>query len=88
MKRGLYRVHGIAGQPDDVRIDDDGIEMPVEERLYRARGYLPPVDQLPWQEVYFGAQQSSESSVRTKENSERAARDRARQEFSARFRKS
>ena len=41
MRRGLYRIHGMDGRPDDVRVEDDGIDMPLEEGLYRARGYLP-----------------------------------------------
>jgi hypothetical protein len=53
MKHGLYRIHGIGGQPDDVRIDLGGITAPLEESLYRARHHLPPVDELPWQEAYF-----------------------------------
>jgi hypothetical protein len=53
MKRGLYRIHGVDGQPDDVRVDDDGIEVPVEERLYRNRGHMPVVADLPWQEDYL-----------------------------------
>ena len=35
MRRGLYRVHGADGRPDDVRIDDDGIDIPMEE------GFVP-----------------------------------------------
>jgi len=50
---GLYRIHGIDGRPDDVRVDLDGITAPLEESLYRARGCQPPVDVLPWQELYF-----------------------------------
>jgi hypothetical protein len=50
---GLYRVHGIEGHPDDVRIDLGGITAPLEESLYRARGYRPPVEDLPWQHNYI-----------------------------------
>ena len=53
MKRGLYRIHGIGGLADDVRVDDDGIEVPMEEELYRNRGYKPLVAYLPWQDEYF-----------------------------------
>jgi hypothetical protein len=59
MKRGLYRIHGLGGQPDDVRVDDDGISVPLEESIYRARGYKPLVDDLPWEDVYRGDQVSS-----------------------------
>jgi hypothetical protein len=31
MKRGLHRVRGVNGRPDDFRVDDDSIEVPVEE---------------------------------------------------------
>ncbi|HVC53929.1 MAG TPA: hypothetical protein VND87_18055 [Stellaceae bacterium] len=50
--KGLYRVHGKDGRPDDVRIDLGGITAPLEESLYRARGYRPPVDELPWFDKY------------------------------------
>jgi len=53
MTRGIYRVHGLNGRPDDVRIDDDGIEAPLEESVYRARGYLPLIEQLLWREDYI-----------------------------------
>lgn len=79
MRRGLYRIHGASDRPDDVRVDDDGIELPMEEWLYRARGHLPAVDDLPWQEDY--------SSAPT-EATDKAARERARQEFVERVRKS
>ena len=52
MRRGLYRILGVGGLPNDVRVDDDGITLPVEESLYRARGYRPLVDDLPWEDVY------------------------------------
>ncbi len=52
MRRGIYRVHGKDGQPDDVRVEDDGIQMPLAETLYISRGYLPRVTDLPWQENY------------------------------------
>lgn len=46
--RGIYRVRGIGGLPNDVRVDDDGITVPLEESLYRARGYRPAVEELLW----------------------------------------
>jgi hypothetical protein len=54
---GLYRVRGIEGRPDDVRIDLGGITAPLEESLYRARGYRPSVESLPWQETYVTPQE-------------------------------
>ena len=50
MRRGMYRTHGVDGLPDGVRVDDEGIDIPMEEVSYRARGYLPLVDDLPWQD--------------------------------------
>ncbi len=87
MKRGLYRIHGVAGLPDDVRIEDDGIEAPLEERLYIAQGYLPPVEQLPWREEYLVRQQSAHVSTATTESAARASREQSRQDFLGRFRK-
>jgi hypothetical protein len=83
MKRGLYRIRGTDGRPDDVRVDDDGIETPVEEPLYRSRGYLPAVDDLPWQEEYLSDKRSADRASDTAE----AAREQARQEYRGRFRK-
>ena len=50
MRRGMYRTHGVDGLSDGVRVDDEGIDIPMEEVSYRARGYLPLVDDLPWQD--------------------------------------
>ena len=87
MRRGLYRIRGVGGRPDDVRVEDDGIEMPVEEALYRGHGYQPAVDDLPWQEEYFARRQPSHSSAGDRDFAEKAAREQARQEFRTRFRK-
>jgi hypothetical protein len=54
---GLYRIHGVGGRPDDVRVDLGGISAPLEESLYRARGYLPPVELLPWEDSYTAPQE-------------------------------
>jgi hypothetical protein len=86
MRRGLYRVHGIDGRPDDVRVDDDGIAIPLEEHLYRARGYLPLVDHLPWQDEYFSKKAASDGPAA--EAAARKAREQARREFLTRFDKS
>lgn len=85
MKRGLYRIRG-AGCPNDVRVEDDGIEMPMEETLYRAHGYLPRIDDLPWQEDYVRSAASARDLSDAIARDEKAARERARQEFLARFR--
>jgi hypothetical protein len=87
MKRGLYRIQGVGDLPNDVRIDDDGIEVPLEERLYRARGYLPLFENLPWQDQYLKRQSSADSRNPSSESAEKASRERARQEFLDRFRK-
>ena len=52
MKHGLYRIHGVDGLRNDVRVDDDGIHLPMNEALYRAYGYKPLVCDLPWQDAY------------------------------------
>ena len=84
MKRGLYRIHGIDGRPDDVRVEDDGIEVPIAEHLYRAHGYLPRADDLPWQEDYF-AKKPSAADGSSVSDIAKAAREQARQEFLTRF---
>jgi len=53
MKQGIYRVRGVGGLPNDVRVDDDGISLPLEESLYCARGYWPHIDELPWEDAYL-----------------------------------
>jgi hypothetical protein len=88
MRRGLYRIHGIGGLPDDVRVDDDGIEVPVEEQLYRTRGYRPPVDDLPWEEEYLTSNRSARAAAPVNESDARASRERSRQDFLRRFQKS
>ncbi|HLY45727.1 MAG TPA: hypothetical protein VKQ73_09125 [Stellaceae bacterium] len=83
MRRGLYRVHGVGGRPDDVRVEDDGIELPLEESLYRTRGYQPEVDDLPWQEEYVTGKAAAPSDKSAAER----AREEARREFRARYHK-
>jgi len=86
MRRGLYRTHGVDNRPDGVRVDDDGIELPMEEGLYRARGHLPPIDDLPWQEDYFNKKAPAANEAASTDAA-KAAREQARQEFRARFAK-
>jgi hypothetical protein len=52
VRQGIYRIRGIGGRPNDVRVDDEGITVPVEESLYCARGYWPHIDELPWEDAY------------------------------------
>ena len=87
MKRGLYRIRGGDGRPDDVRVDDDGIEMPIPEPHYRARGYAPPIEDLPWQQDYLAGQSAAEADGSAAAAAEKAAGIQARQEFLARVRK-
>ena len=87
MRRGLYRIHGVGDLANDVRVDDDGIEVPMEERLYRAHGYLPAFEHLPWQDQYQKLQPSADSRSSSSEGAEKASRQQAREEFLDRFRK-
>jgi hypothetical protein len=87
MKRGLYRIQGAGDLPNDVRIDNDGIEVPLDEGLYRTRGYLPPVENLPWQDQYLKLQPSMDSRSSSSDGAEKASREHARQEFRDRFRR-
>jgi hypothetical protein len=59
-RSGLYRVAYPAGLESDVRTRDidGGEELTIAERLYRARGYVPAFEDLPWLDEYlakFGA---------------------------------
>ena len=47
---GRYRIKRPEGMEDDVRTEDSGISGLVSESRYRARGYLPKFDDLPWKE--------------------------------------
>ncbi|HEX3952423.1 MAG TPA: hypothetical protein VHW90_02540 [Stellaceae bacterium] len=53
MIRGLYRIPAKDGKPEDVRVDNDGIEHSMEERLYRRRNCEPHVSELPWESEYL-----------------------------------
>ena len=86
MRRGLYRIHGVGGLPDDVRIEDDGIETPVEESLYRSRGYQPAVEELLWKEDYDRVNARPRDG-QAKALSDKFAREQAREEFRAGLRK-
>jgi ppGpp synthetase/RelA/SpoT-type nucleotidyltranferase len=48
--RGLYREqNGWAENEHSARVKyDEHQEVDVSERLYRAKGYQPPFDELPW----------------------------------------
>jgi hypothetical protein len=82
MRRGLYRIHGVNGGPNDIRVDDDGIEGPVEEGLYRKRGYTPAVEELLWKDDY-DRKRLPESDGSAKESADKFARETARRDFLA-----
>jgi hypothetical protein len=49
--RGIYRERKGWGNQDSARVKyDEHQELDVPEDRYRARGYQPPFDQLPWKE--------------------------------------
>src|SRR4051812_8823161 len=78
MRRGLYRIRGLNGAPDDIRVDDDGIEVPVAEQLYQNRGYRPPIADLPWEADYApinadNDKQAAEAQARQERERERHA---------------
>ena len=56
---GIYRVRRIGGLGSDARVTDTTTVMDVPESVYRARGYQPDFDTLPWQDEYH-AKKSSE----------------------------
>ena len=52
MTRGVYREQNGWGQQHSARIRyDDGEEIDLPEERYRAQGYDPPFDKLPWKAV-------------------------------------
>jgi hypothetical protein len=46
--RGIYRVRRIGGLGSDARVTDGA----TAESVYRARGYQPDFDKLPWKDKY------------------------------------
>jgi cytosine/adenosine deaminase-related metal-dependent hydrolase len=60
--------------------------VPLEETLYRGRGYLPPVDALPWRDEYFAPRPPAVDTEKAREAAEKAAREQARKDFLRRFR--
>jgi hypothetical protein len=62
LRRGLYRIRYPGGLGNDVRtreIDGTG-ELTIAEPLYRARGYAPAFEDLPWHNEYFAARRHAE----------------------------
>ena len=64
--RGIYRVRRIGGLGSDARVTDTTTVMDVPKSVYRARGYQPDFDKLPWQDEY-DAKKSSASNKATGE---------------------
>lgn len=54
LRRGIYRIKRPSGMEDDAQVQDigGGSEILLPESDYRARGYAPPFDELPWQGEY------------------------------------
>jgi hypothetical protein len=50
--RGLYRTRRIGGLGNDAFVTDGARGMDVPESYYRARGYQPDFDCLPWKDEY------------------------------------
>ena len=49
--RGIYRERNGWGTQHSVRVKyDEHQELDISEDRYRARGYQPPFDQLPWKD--------------------------------------
>lgn len=50
MKRpvGIHRTKQPDGMEDDALVENGGISLDIPESVYRARGYLPDFDDLPW----------------------------------------
>lgn len=57
LRRGIYRSANPSPLEHDVQVQDvnGGSDMPLPESIYRARGYEPPFDELPWRDEYFAA---------------------------------
>ena len=55
LRRGIYRVKNPEPMEADAQVQDvnGGSETSLPESLYRARGYEPPFDKLPWRDDFF-----------------------------------
>jgi hypothetical protein len=60
-REGLYRIHYPGGLDSDVRTREIGgtEELTIAEPFYRARGYSPPFEDLPWERDYVAAKKLS-----------------------------
>jgi hypothetical protein len=48
---GKYRTRGRDESGHTAFVKDKSISFDIGERLYRWRGYVPPWDELPWNEI-------------------------------------
>ena len=53
LRRGVHRIKNPDGMEDDVEVQDinGGTSMPLPESLYQERGYMPPLESLPWRDM-------------------------------------
>lgn len=49
--RGLHRIKGAAGVPNDVRVSFRHRHFDITEAEYRQREYEPAFEQLPWRSL-------------------------------------
>ena len=51
--RGLYRIRGIQGAPNEVVIERGQSRLEIIESQYRLNEYWPEFHMLPWEEEYM-----------------------------------
>jgi hypothetical protein len=62
MTRGIYReLNGWVTQHSARIRYDDGDEVDLPEERYRAQGYDPPFEKLPWKAQAFGNSRASKA---------------------------
>jgi hypothetical protein len=56
MARGIYRVRDPQGRHNAVCVRyEGGADLEIDEKHYRAQGYVPALEALPWKEDYRDA---------------------------------
>ena len=55
MAKGIYRERNGEGVSDSARVDYGAHRIDVPEARYRANGFEPPFDDLPWKADYEAA---------------------------------
>jgi hypothetical protein len=48
--QGIERIQNPVGMENDVVVSEGGMILEMPESRYRAKGYQPPCDKLPWRE--------------------------------------